>query len=67
MERGFGSQSMVDPLRRVLVKRPDERLNLAKVSNLRKGFSDRRIPGLWGGTVLAGAEVERLSYLLGRV
>ena len=24
MERGFGSQSMVDPLRRVLVKRPDE-------------------------------------------
>jgi len=24
MDRGFGSQSMVDPLRRVLVKRPDE-------------------------------------------
>ncbi|MBK5102292.1 MAG: hypothetical protein JJE15_15060, partial [Desulfobacteraceae bacterium] len=24
MEKGYGSQSMVDPLRRVLVKRPDK-------------------------------------------
>ena len=53
----FGCQSMVDPLCRVLAKRPDERLNLAKFWNLRKGF----------GTVLATAELERLSYLLGRV